>query len=42
MTPSRGGYGDPTKRDRAAVAEDMREGYVSEQAAREHYGYQGG
>ena len=42
VTPSGGGYGDPTKRDRASVAEDIREGYVSEKASREHYGYQGG
>ena len=28
-TPGGGGYGDPSDRDPAAVAEDIREGYVS-------------
>lgn len=32
------GYGDPTQRDPAAVAIDVREGYVGEAAARERYG----
>ncbi len=33
-----GGYGDPTKRPAARVAEDVREGYVSSGAARDLYG----
>jgi N-methylhydantoinase B len=33
-----GGYGAPRTRPAAAVAEDVRQGYVSAQAAKEHYG----
>ncbi|WP_299451121.1 hydantoinase B/oxoprolinase family protein [uncultured Pigmentiphaga sp.] len=33
-----GGFGDPYERDPEAVAEDVREGYVSAEAAREKYG----
>ncbi len=33
-----GGYGDPLERDAARVAEDVREGYVSNAAARQLYG----
>ena len=33
-----GGYGDPLKRDPAAVAKDVRYGYVSLEKAREDYG----
>jgi N-methylhydantoinase B len=33
-----GGYGDPLVRELEAVAADVQEGYVSVQAAREHYG----
>jgi N-methylhydantoinase B len=33
-----GGYGDPLERPAAQVARDVREGYVSLAAAREHYG----
>jgi N-methylhydantoinase B len=36
-TGSGGGYGDPAGRDPRAVAEDLREGYVSEEHARGHY-----
>jgi N-methylhydantoinase B len=32
-----GGYGPPEERDPEAVREDIREGYVSEEHAREHY-----
>jgi N-methylhydantoinase B len=32
-----GGYGNPAERDPEAVREDIREGYVSEAHAREHY-----
>ena len=31
------GYGDPAERDRAALAEDIRLGYVTEAGARESY-----
>ncbi|HEY7067635.1 MAG TPA: hydantoinase B/oxoprolinase family protein [Chloroflexota bacterium] len=33
-----GGYGDPLERPAALVARDVREGYVSPEVAREHYG----
>ena len=33
-----GGFGHPFKRDAAKVAEDVREGYVSREAAEQHYG----
>jgi N-methylhydantoinase B len=32
-----GGYGPPSERDPAAVHEDIREGYVTEDHARRHY-----
>jgi N-methylhydantoinase B/oxoprolinase/acetone carboxylase alpha subunit len=35
---SGGGYGDPRARPAAAVAEDVRQGYVSVKAAKELYG----
>jgi N-methylhydantoinase B len=38
-TPGGGGYGDPAARDPAAVAEDVREGYISRAAAMRCYGY---
>jgi 5-oxoprolinase (ATP-hydrolysing)/N-methylhydantoinase B len=38
VTPGGGGYGDPKERDRAAIAEDVAEGYVSAAAARKSYG----
>ena len=34
-----GGYGDPKRRDRKLLAEEIRNGVISEQAAREKYGY---
>lgn len=37
-TPGGGGYGDPKARDKAAVAEDVAEGYVSKGAAASSYG----
>ena len=40
-TPGGGGYGDPKARDRASIAEDLREGYVTQAAARRDYGYPG-
>jgi N-methylhydantoinase B len=33
-----GGYGDPAKRDRTALARDVAEGYVSPEAAKRDYG----
>jgi N-methylhydantoinase B/oxoprolinase/acetone carboxylase alpha subunit len=37
--PGGGGYGDPADRAPAAVAHDVREGFVSEEAARDFYGW---
>ncbi len=37
-TPGGGGYGPPSQRDPAAIAEDVRLGYVSAEAARRDYG----
>jgi N-methylhydantoinase B len=34
-----GGWGDPQKRDRKAIARDLRDGYVSEKAAVRDYGF---
>jgi N-methylhydantoinase B len=39
--PGGGGYGDPRKRSREAIARDVRDGYVSRQAAKRDYGYDG-
>ena len=36
--PGGGGYGDPAKRDPAAVANDIAEGYISAESARRDYG----
>jgi N-methylhydantoinase B len=36
-----GGFGDPRKRDREAVRRDVREGYVSAEAALRDYGFKG-
>ncbi len=36
--PGSGGYGPPSGRDRAQLAEDVRDGYVTEAAARRDYG----
>jgi N-methylhydantoinase B len=33
-----GGYGDPTQRDREAVRADLRDGYISADAAKRDYG----
>jgi N-methylhydantoinase B/oxoprolinase/acetone carboxylase alpha subunit len=35
-----GGYGDPGKRDRSLLAQEMRNGFISTEAAREQYGIQ--
>jgi len=42
VTPGGGGYGDPAKREQEAVARDLREGYISPEAAKAHYGYEEG
>ena len=34
-----GGYGPPDKRDRSAIAEDLADGFITEQGARRDYGY---
>ena len=39
ITPGGGGYGDPRERDPARVAEDVREGYVTADAADREYGH---
>jgi N-methylhydantoinase B len=38
ITPGSGGFGPPEARAPAAIARDLIDGYVSERAAREHYG----
>lgn len=38
-TPGGGGFGDPRRRSRDDVAADLRQGLVSEETARTHYGY---
>lgn len=40
-TSGGGGYGDPARRDRNSLAQDVSEGLVSEAAAREIYGWTG-
>ena len=37
LTPG-GGFGDPRSRDRARIEEDLRDGFVSPDAARRDYG----
>ena len=37
-----GGYGDPLRRDRALLAEEIRNGVITLEAARRDYGYQAG
>jgi N-methylhydantoinase B len=39
--PGSGGYGPPAKRNPAALADDLKNGYVSEEAARRDYGVKG-
>ena len=38
QTAGGGGYGDPSRRDPAALARDLAEGYVTPQAAKDDYG----
>ena len=40
-TPGGGGYGPAAERDREAVARDVRLGYVTPEAARGDYGWDG-
>ncbi len=42
LSPCGGGYGDPRERSRAALLEDMLDGYVSPETARVHYGLKEG
>jgi N-methylhydantoinase B len=39
VTGHGGGYGDPKQRERAAIARDLRDGYITAQQAREDFGY---
>lgn len=39
LTPGGGGYGDPATRDPALLEADLRDGFVSPDAARRDYGY---
>ena len=41
-TGTGGGYGDPRKRDQAAIASDIRNGYLTAERAREVYGFEEG
>lgn len=38
LTPGAGGYGDPFRRDAGQVADDVRKGFVTAQAAEKRYG----
>ncbi|PYE85515.1 hydantoinase B/oxoprolinase family protein [Pseudoroseicyclus aestuarii] len=40
VTGNGGGYGDPAKRSREAIARDLRNGYLSPERAKEIYGYE--
>ena len=40
MVPGGGGYGDPKLRDRMTVVEDVLEGYISRDRARQDYGFE--
>ena len=42
VTPGGGGYGDPAKRDRAALERDLRDGYISKESATKNYGFMEG
>lgn len=38
VTPGSGGFGPPAERDKAAIAADLRDGYVTEDAVKREYG----
>ena len=38
VTPGAGGYGEPSMRDPASIAADVRDGRISSEAARSVYG----
>lgn len=40
QVPGGGGYGNPKERSREAVARDLRNGLISPEHAKEHYGYE--
>ena len=40
-TAGGGGWGDPRQRVRAEIEADVRQGYISPEAARRDYGYEG-
>ena len=39
LTAGGGGYGAPDERDRASIEDDLREGFLSPDAAAQDYGY---
>ena len=40
ITPGAGGYGPPTGRDQAALADDLANGLFSAEYMKEHYGFE--
>ena len=42
LTAGGGGYGDPHKRDRAEIANDVAQGFVSPAKAADYYGWRAG
>ena len=40
QTPGGGGFGNPLLRDKSAVTDDLRNGYVSAASARDNYGFE--
>ena len=41
QTPGGGGVGDPAERNREAVARDLKEGLISDEAAKKIYNFDG-
>jgi N-methylhydantoinase B len=39
LLPGGGGYGDPLRRDRALIESDLRNGYITREAAEQEYGW---
>ncbi len=39
-TPGGGGYGNPRERERALIKKDLDAGFVTQESAREDYGYE--